>query len=92
MSPPGCGVWFPRPGQQASEWASPQPDPLKSVMLFDIEKDPEERNEVSKQYPTVVDYLLTRLNQYQRNAVPITYPDEDPKCDPGPTGVWGPWA
>lgn len=89
---PGCDLWFPRPGHNASESASPRRPPLKSVMLFDIEKDPEERNEVSAHYPTVVDYLLTRLNQYQRSAVPITYPDEDPKCDPGPTGAWGPWA
>lgn len=92
MSPPGCDVWFPRPGHQASALASPQRDPLKSVMLFDIEKDPEERNEVSKHYPTVVDYLLTRLNQHQKSAVPIRYPNDDPKCDPGPTGAWGPWA
>lgn len=92
VSPPGCDLWFPRPGHNASESASPRRPPLKSVMLFDIEKDPEERNEVSAHYPTVVDYLLTRLNQYQRSAVPITYPNEDPKCDPGPTGAWGPWA
>lgn len=92
MSPPGCGVWFPRPGHQAPDGPSLEQGPLKPVMLFDIEKDPEEKNEVSKLYPGVVDYLLARLNQYQRSAVPIIYPDEDPKCDPGPTGVWGPWA
>lgn len=66
-------------------------DPLKPVMLFDIEKDPEERNEVSDKFPAVVDSLLDRLNQHQRSAVPINFPDSDPKCDPGPSGAWGPW-
>ncbi|KAF3849280.1 hypothetical protein F7725_015777 [Dissostichus mawsoni] len=56
------------------------------------EKDPEERNELSAHFPTVVEYLLTRLNQYQKSALPINFPDEDPRCDPGPTGAWGPWA
>ncbi|XP_035524233.1 arylsulfatase B [Morone saxatilis] len=87
---PGCDVWFPRPGDNSS---SPSDVPsLKQVMLFDIEKDPEERNEVSAQYPTVVDYLLKRLYSYQKSAVPINFPADDPRCDPGPTGAWGPWA
>ncbi|XP_030290547.1 arylsulfatase B [Sparus aurata] len=85
---PGCAVWFPRPGQNSSE----SEDPLKPVMLFDIEKDPEERNEVSAQFPTVVDYLLSRLQHHQKSALPINFPADDPRCDPGPTGAWGPWA
>lgn len=89
---PGCDIWFPRPGHNSSERSPSEVDPLNSVMLFDIEKDPEERNDVSAQFPTVVEYLLTRLNQYQKSAVPVTFPDEDPRCDPGPTGAWGPWA
>ncbi|XP_029299890.1 arylsulfatase B [Cottoperca gobio] len=89
---PGCDVWFPRPGHNNSEWRSSPEDPLKSVMLFDIEKDPEERNEVSDTFPTVVEYLLSRLHQYQTSALPINFPDNDPKCDPGTTGAWGPWA
>lgn len=87
---PGCDVWFPRPGHNSSEFSDE--DPLKSVMLFDIEKDPEERNEVSAQFPAVVEYLLTRLSHHQKSALPITFPDEDPRCDPDPTGAWGPWA
>lgn len=90
--PAGCDLWFPRPGHNSSEWSPSKVDQLKSVMLFDIEKDPEERNEVSAQFPAVVEYLLSRLNHHQKSAVPINFPDDDPKCDPAPTGAWGPWA
>lgn len=90
--PPGCDIWFPRPGHNGSESGPSEADPLKPVMLFDIEKDPEERNDVSDQFPVVVDYLLSRLHQYQKSASPINFPDDDPRCDPGPTGAWGPWA
>lgn len=90
--PPGCDLWFPRPGSNSSEWRPSEAEQLKSVMLFDIEKDPEERVEVSAEFPAVVDYLLGRLNQHQKSAAPINFPDDDPKCDPGPTGAWGPWA
>ncbi|XP_037121096.1 arylsulfatase B [Syngnathus acus] len=87
---PGCGVWFPRPGHNdSSAWRS---EPLKPVMLFDLDKDPEERNEVSAIYPAVVERLLGRLNHHQQTALPVNFPDEDPRCDPGPTGTWGPWA
>ncbi|XP_071757832.2 arylsulfatase B [Centroberyx gerrardi] len=89
---PGCDIWFPRPGNNGSGSGVSSMDPLKPVMLFDIEKDPEERNEVSDQFPTVVDFLLSRLHHHQRTALPITFPDNDPRCDPGPAGAWGPWA
>lgn len=90
---PGCDIWFPRPGHNSSsETRTSDVDPLKSVMLFDIENDPEERKEVSAQFPAVVDYLLDRLNHHQKSALPINFPNDDPKCDPGPDGAWGPWA
>ncbi|XP_070706474.1 arylsulfatase B [Pempheris klunzingeri] len=89
---PGCAVWFPRPGHNSSERRPSEVDPLKPAMLFDIEKDPEERNEVSAQFPAVVEYLLSRLRHHQKSASPINFPEDDPRCDPGPTGAWGPWA
>ncbi|XP_028273133.1 arylsulfatase B [Parambassis ranga] len=90
---PGCDVWFPRPGSDTTTTTSSSKlQPLKPVMLFDMEKDPEERSEVSDQFPAVVDYLLGRLERYQRTALPIKFPDGDPTCDPGPEGAWGPWA
>ncbi|KAK9532288.1 hypothetical protein VZT92_009679 [Zoarces viviparus] len=89
---PGCDVWFPRPGHNSSGSGPSRADPLKSVMLFDVEKDPEERHDLSATFPAVVEYLLGRLQQHQKSALPINFPDEDPRCDPGPTGAWGPWA
>ncbi|XP_034565159.1 arylsulfatase B-like [Notolabrus celidotus] len=89
---PGCAVWFPRPESNSFDSEPSWDDPLNPVMLFDIENDPEERKDVSADYPSVVEYLLSRLSHYQNSSVPINYPDEDPKCDPGPNGAWGPWA
>ncbi|KAM4527808.1 arylsulfatase B isoform 1-T1 [Odontesthes bonariensis] len=89
---PGCDVWFPRPGHNSSESGSSTVDPLKPVMLFDVQKDPEERHDVSAKFPNVVEYLLNRLQHHQKRALPINFPDDDPRCDPGPTGAWGPWA
>ena len=72
---------------------SATPGPLKQVMLFDIEQDPEEKHEVSAQHPEVVHFLLRRLDHYQREALPVTFPPEDPRCDPERLGgAWGPWA
>ncbi|XP_074546878.1 arylsulfatase B [Halichoeres trimaculatus] len=88
---PGCDVWFPKPEGNVSGTATPGDDPPSLVKLYDIEKDPEERKDVSLLYPTVVDYLLSRLKHYHDSSVPINYPDDDPRCDPGPGGAWGPW-
>lgn len=85
---PGCPLWFAPPGgRQFSEVS----EPLKDVMLFDVEKDPEERVEISHQHPEIVNFLLARLQHYQKEAEPITFPPDDPRCDPGPSGAWGPW-
>ncbi|XP_066501697.1 arylsulfatase B isoform X2 [Hoplias malabaricus] len=87
---PGCPVWFPRPGVSPGP-PSLSPEPVKQVQLFDIESDPEERKELSEQQPDVVKMLLQRLEVYQKEAMPITFPDDDPACDPQQTGAWGPW-
>lgn len=92
LSPPGCDIWFPRPGHNGSNSRPSDAELQKPVRLYNIEKDPEERNEVSAQFPAVVDRLLARLHHHQQSAVPINFPDDDPKCDPGPAGAWGPWT
>uniref|UniRef100_A0A3P8W5J4 Arylsulfatase B n=1 Tax=Cynoglossus semilaevis TaxID=244447 RepID=A0A3P8W5J4_CYNSE len=88
----GCDRWFPRPGENTSEWRQISEEPQNPVRLFDIVNDPEERNDLSDQFPTVVNHLLTRLYNYQKTALPIIYPGEDPRCDPSATGAWGPWT
>ncbi|KAL2099801.1 hypothetical protein ACEWY4_004195 [Coilia grayii] len=90
---PGCPLWFPKPGSTSSLQPSP-PCPTKeaAVRLYNIEQDPEERDEVSALNPRMVDFLLRRLQHYQSGSKPIIFPDDDPKCDPTPTGAWGLWA
>lgn len=92
LPPPGCDIWFPRPGHNGSASTPSEAELQKPVRLYNIEKDPEERNEVSAQFPAVVDRLLARLYHHQKSAAPINFPDDDPKCDPGPAGAWGPWT
>ncbi|XP_048874614.1 arylsulfatase B [Brienomyrus brachyistius] len=89
---PGCDHWFPPPQLSNSSESSRMDASLKPVQLFNIESDPEERHEVSQHHPEVVHFLLDRLEYYAKAAKPINYPDDDPKCDPGPSGAWGPWA
>lgn len=83
----GCPLWIAPPGGRPVK----APEPLKQVMLFNIEEDPEERVEVSHQRPEVVAFLLRRLQLYQNQAKPIIFPPDDPRCDPEATGAWGPW-
>ncbi|XP_068608597.1 arylsulfatase B-like [Brachionichthys hirsutus] len=90
--PKGCSTWFPRPGRNKRDSSPSAKRQLKPVMLFDIEKDPWETTDLSTMYPSVVKYLLKRLQFHQKSAVEVNYPDDDPRCEPGPDGAWGPWA
>ncbi|NXM56173.1 ARSI Arylsulfatase, partial [Illadopsis cleaveri] len=67
--------------------------PKKSVWLFNITADPYERYDLSEQRPDVVRTLLMRLVHYNRTAIPVRYPAENPRAHPDFNGgAWGPWA
>nr|XP_047912961.1 arylsulfatase I [Anser cygnoides] len=67
--------------------------PRKSVWLFNITADPYERYDLSEQRPDIVRALLLRLAYYNRTAIPVRYPAENPRAHPDFNGgAWGPWA
>ncbi|KAL2077265.1 hypothetical protein ACEWY4_026769 [Coilia grayii] len=94
---PGYGDWTP-PQMLASfpgAWWNLERHtaPRRSLWLFNVTADPYERHDVSEQRPDVVRLLLARLAYYNRTAVPIRYPPEDPRAQPQNNGgAWGPWA
>ncbi|XP_005795357.1 arylsulfatase I [Xiphophorus maculatus] len=93
---PGYGDWIPPPilpGFPREYWNLERHiKPRKSVWLFNVSGDPYERFDLSEQRPDVVKELLARLVYYNRTAVPVRYPSEDPQADPQLNGgAWGPW-
>ncbi|XP_069794389.1 arylsulfatase B [Narcine bancroftii] len=89
---PGCSFWF-QPPLLSKQLQPPTSDSSKkNVRLYNIALDPEEKVDLSDLFPHIVEELLSRLQFYQNGSVPISYPDVDPKCDPGKGGTWGPWV
>uniref|UniRef100_UPI003AB0C4A5 arylsulfatase I-like n=1 Tax=Centroberyx gerrardi TaxID=166262 RepID=UPI003AB0C4A5 len=65
----------------------------KSVWLFNITADPYERWDLAERRPDVVQRLLGRLAFYNRTAVPVYFPPDDPRADPDRHGgAWVPWV
>lgn len=65
----------------------------KSVWLFNITADPCERHDLAEQRPDVVQQLLARLAHYNRTAVPVYFPPDDPRANPSQHGgAWVPWV
>ncbi|XP_071391521.1 arylsulfatase I-like [Centroberyx affinis] len=100
---PGHGDWVPPqvlttlPGRwwnlERSFSASPKAAAHKSVWLFNITADPYERWDLAERRPDVVQRLLGRLAFYNRTAVPVYFPPDDPRADPERHGgAWVPWV
>ena len=66
--------------------------PRKNIWLFNIAKDPQEKNDVSDLYHGIVKRMLERLQEYYSAMVPALSPDFDPNSNPDFNGgVWGPY-
>jgi arylsulfatase A-like enzyme len=91
---PGDSRWIPPPNSSfnLNEENSSTKD-TKKLFLFNIAQDPEERHELSAEYPEKVKELLLRLQKYNSTAVPVQYPKPDLAANPAlHDGVWSPWV
>jgi len=61
-------------------------------LLFSLDTDPTEVNNVFDKFPSIVMTLLEKLSVYDKNSYPTFYPPRDPAADPVlHQGWWGPW-
>ena len=88
----GNGSWIPPPYMS---WGPVSPPVnMDNVWLFNITADPTEHHDLSDlpEYQHVVRQMLDRLLYYQKTAVPVRFPENDPRSDPSRLGgYWGPW-
>lgn len=62
------------------------------IWLFDVEKDPLEKNDVHAANPDVVARLRARIESFNATHISQVEPPIDPASDPKFTdGVWTPW-
>ncbi|XP_015768460.1 PREDICTED: arylsulfatase I-like [Acropora digitifera] len=60
--------------------------------LFNIEQDPCEFNNLAFSNLDIVEQLLTKLVEYQKDALPVWFPARDYRANPPQhQGYWGPW-
>lgn len=93
---PGNGSWVPPPYSNTPAFGITEKHPYttdtKNVWLFNIQEDPNERQDLSDTRQDMVKFMLDRLSYYQSTAVPCRYPDDDPLSNPNfHGGYWGPW-
>ena len=83
--------WYP-PVESGLVPIEPIMPPGKNIWLFNITADPDEKFDLADKYPSVVQTMLQKLDEYYKTMVPVIYPVPDPKSDPEKHGgVWGPW-
>ena len=89
---PGNGDWVAAPESGSKTQSSCNQHNANSVFLFNITGDPQEKREISEQFPDVVRDLLGMIEKYNTTAVPVRFPDPDLKSKPvNHGGVWRPW-
>jgi len=95
---PGPGSWVPPPKHSTTLYFEPQyfendsSEPLQNLWLFNIRNDPNERVDLSKNYPDQVKLMLNRLIEYNTTALAPRYPPGDENADPQRHGgQWIPW-
>lgn len=70
----------------------PPPPTPSLTWLFNIRKDPNERNNVAEKYPMRVRNLQRRIERYNATHIKQFDPPLDPNSDPANfNGVWTPW-
>lgn len=68
------------------------PDNPSQTWLFNLDEDPNERNDVHEKYPTIVELLTMKIEAYGSTKVEQPRPRFDPASDPKNFGgVWTPW-
>lgn len=87
----GNGSWVPPPYMEKPMDLEKR-NKSKNVWLFNIQDDPNEKNDLSEKRTDIVAKMLDRLSYYQNTAVPCYYPPNDPRSNPAELGgYWGPW-
>jgi len=63
------------------------------VALYNISSDPEERVDLSKRFPDVVEKMQMRVKDYVKSSVKPLYERPDPEAlkTAKENGIWGPW-
>ena len=70
----------------------PPPYTPSFTWLFNIEDDPNERNNVADQHPEIVKQLKERIEYYNSTHIEQLDPPLDPRSNPANFGgVWTPW-
>jgi len=70
----------------------PPPYTPSFTWVFNIEDDPNERNNVADQHLEIVKQLKERIEFYNSTHIEQLNPPFDPKSDPAHYGgVWTPW-
>jgi len=70
----------------------PNDPPEKSIWLFNIRSDPEEKKDLSDSHPGIVQDMLIKLAEYNKTAVSPFWPPRDLRANPALHGdLWGPW-